>query len=435
MNLFCTYINNRIAVLFNQEDGFVKNLSLLSISNLFAKILSGISLGLIGRATDVAIYGAFASSLAFSRLCSVICSFGLDLWLLNQSSTCTKDEVPKINGLVILWKLLTGPIWIVLLGAISLILNQKTYPISIVIFCAILVWLEEIFRTTMFINEVNSGIKLASVFTISIQFAVALFVVFFYFVFDHTSITSYIIGYIVIYAVLCLISIYFINDRYGIRYSLKGMRIILKESVQYAISVALAVAYGKIDLTLIGNWLGRTSAGQYSPALNIAQAFSIIPNSAHGILFRRFGNAISHSTLLLKVELRKTLLLMASVGILITIFVAPFASFIIQIVYGEKFVLAGQILFVLVFIIPLRFISVTSSVLLTTVKWHQKRVYIQLVAVVFNICANLWIIFMTGFGIWGIAVVYLATEFLLAVGYMLTTQIYFLSDSRDLTQK
>lgn len=427
LNRFYTYISSRIEALLSDRNGFALNLSLLSTSNLIARVFAGLSQAFIGRAVGVSLYGAFASSLAMSRLLSIFFSLGLDLWLLKTSSTKDKQDIPKINGLVIFWKLSTGPVWILLITFLATYLNQESYPQNIVFLCAALVWFEEIFRSTIFINEVNSGIKQAAILTISVQSAIIVLISLFKFYFDLGSIDPYLYGYLAVYVIGCMISIYLVNANYGLVFKLKGIIAALKEAFEYAISTALALTYGKIDITLANNWLGNTASGQYSPSLNIAQAFSIIPNSAHGILFRRFGTAFSGSSAYLQKEYRRVFLIMAGGGLAIAIAIAPFTSFIIRLLYGPEFELSGRILSVLVFIIPLRFISVTSGVLLTTINWHRKRIYVQIIAVLLNLGLNLWVLFMTDFGVMGIAVVYLITEIFLASGYGSMTQFYFMT--------
>jgi len=326
---------------------------------------------------------------------------------------------------VLTWKLASGPIWIGFLTFLATFLNQESYTTQVVFLCAVLVWLEEILRSTLFINEVNSGIKQAAILTISTQAAIMLIVGLFNFYWGYTAVSLYLYAFIVVHLVGCSAAVYFVKRQFGLDFRLGGISIALKEAAQYAVSTALAMTYGKIDITLVNNWMGNSASGQYGPALSIAQAFSIIPNSANGILFKRFGSAFLGSTGYLRREYRKVLALMAAGGLGIALLVAPFSSLIIRLLYGPDFAQSGRILLILVFIIPLRFIAVTSGVLLTTINWHTKRIYVQIVAVVLNVVLNLWVIFFTSYGIFGIAFVYLLTEICLSAGYSLVAQYYF----------
>lgn len=418
-------MKNKIETFIRGRSRFAQNLGLLSSSNLIARVFSGLSQAAIGRAVGVSLYGTFASSLAMARLLSILFSFGLDLWLLKSSGSEEEQNIPRINGLVLTWKLTSGPIWIVLLTILATFLNQESYTTQVVFLCAVLVWLEEILRSTLFINEVNSGIKQAAILTVSTQAAIMLVVGMFNFYWGFTAIELYLYVFIAVHLVGCSAAVYFVREHFGLEFKLRDIWTALKEAAQYAVSTALAMTYGKIDITLVNNWLGNTASGQYSPALSIAQAFSIIPNSAHGILFKRFGTAFSGSTSYLRQEYRKVLLMMAGGGLAIALLVAPFSTLIIRLLYGPEFAQSGQVLLILVFIIPLRFIAVTSGVLLTTINWHTKRIYVQIVAVVLNVLLNLWVIFFTSYGIFGIAFVYLLTEICLSAGYALVAQTYF----------
>ncbi|MFK7800024.1 MAG: oligosaccharide flippase family protein [Anaerolineae bacterium] len=418
-------MKNKIETFIRGRSGFAKNLGLLSSSNLIARVFSGLSQAIIGRAVGVSLYGTFASSLALARLLSIFFSFGLDLWLLRTSSAEEKQNIPRINGLVLTWKLASGPIWIGLLTLLATFLNQESYTTQVVFLCAVLVWLEEILRSTLFINEVNSGIKQAAILTISTQAAIMIIVGLFNFYWGYTAVSLYLYAFIIVHLFGCSVAIYFVKRQFGLDFKLNGIWAALKEAAQYAASTALAMTYGKIDITFVNNWLGNTASGQYGPALGIAQAFSIIPNSANGILFKRFGAAFSGSTGYLRQEYRKVLLMMSGGGFALALLIAPFSALIIRLLYGPDFAQSGRILLILVFIIPLRFIAVTSGVLLTTVNWHTKRIYVQIVTVVLNVVLNLWVIFMTSYGIFGIAFVYLFTEICLSIGYTLMAQTYF----------
>jgi len=70
-------MKERLETFIRGRSGFAKNLGLLSSSNLIARVFSGLSQAVIGRAVGVSLYGTFASSLALARLLSIFFSFGL----------------------------------------------------------------------------------------------------------------------------------------------------------------------------------------------------------------------------------------------------------------------------------------------------------------------------------------------------------------------
>ena len=94
-------------------------------------------------------------------------------------------------------------------------------------------------------------------------------------------------------------------------------------------------------------------------------------------------------------------------------------KWVIPFLLGKDFQFSGQIITILSPIMFLKAISFACAVVLVSVGWQHKRLIYQIIAAVFNIAANIYIIPL--FQVTGVAWVYVISELIIVLGYLWET--------------
>jgi O-antigen/teichoic acid export membrane protein len=108
-----------------------------------------------------------------------------------------------------------------------------------------------------------------------------------------------------------------------------------------------------------------------------------------------------------------------AMGIALAGSLAFLADWIVQRLYGEPYSGAGPILAILSLVLGLRCVTFALAAAVVGTGQQTRRLSAQAIAAGLSIFVNLGIVTLTGWGIRGVAWVYVLTEFVLLVGYWL----------------
>ena len=90
---------------------------------------------------------------------------------------------------------------------------------------------------------------------------------------------------------------------------------------------------------------------------------------------------------------------------------------LVQFFYGVEYIMSGRILTVLSTVLVFKSVSFSLAAVLVAVGWQGKRVVVHAIAAIINIIVNILIV--QTHGIMGVAKVYIFTEAILMIGYMI----------------
>jgi O-antigen/teichoic acid export membrane protein len=394
---------------FNNE--LLSKSSFTFIFKIIGSLLGYVFLLLVTRTSGAEVWGIFVLCLAVLNITSILSRFGVDTALLRFVAQL-KGKMEEIKGIYLQGfslVLALSIVFSILLYFFSNILAETVFqkpnltPFLKVISFALIPF------TIIHINaQAYRGLKRIKEFsffqhTSKFLFAVIIFVLLFYF----TDIDVIIMP---IYSFLAAVFIVMIFSGVGIFKTFKGVQTIiiftkkeiLSTSYPMMLSSSILLLMAWADTIMIGIFKTEVDVGFYNVALKLAMLASIILGSVNSILAPKISetfnnNKIDEFKVLIKQSTR--IIFFISLPILIVLFLFP--EFLLSL-FGQEFVIAKTTLLIL--LIGQAVNAMSGSVGLILQMTGKEKVYqnILLIALVFNIMLNLFLI--PKFGIEGAAI-------------------------------
>jgi O-antigen/teichoic acid export membrane protein len=394
---------------FNNE--LLSKSSSTFIFKIIGSLLGYVFLLLVTRTSGAEVWGIFVLCLAVLNITSILSRFGVDTALLRFVAQL-KGKMEEIKGIYLQGfslVLALSIVFSILLYFFSNILAETVFqkpnltPFLKVISFALIPF------TIIHINaQAYRGLKRIKEFsffqhTSKFLFAVIIFVLLFYF----TDIDVIIMP---IYSFLAAVFIVMIFSGVGIFKTFKGVQTIiiftkkeiLSTSYPMMLSSSILLLMAWADTIMIGIFKTEVDVGFYNVALKLAMLASIILGSVNSILAPKISETFNNNKIdEFKVLIKQStsIIFFISLPILIVLFLFP--EFLLSL-FGQEFVIAKTTLLIL--LIGQAVNAMSGSVGLILQMTGKEKVYqnILLIALVFNIMLNLFLI--PKFGIEGAAI-------------------------------
>ncbi len=195
---------------------------------------------------------------------------------------------------------------------------------------------------------------------------------------------------------------------------------LLKESWPLVFSAIVVSIYMKVDQIMIQNMLGNESVGQYAAAVRLSEPWYFIPVVIASSLFPSIINAKKKSKKLYQERFQKLNDLMVWIAISIAIPVTFLGDWIIGMLYGSQYYLAGDVLVIHIWSSVFVFMTVASGKFLTADNMVKKVFFRNFAGLIINLCLNF--IFIPKYGIQGAAVTTL-------ISWIVAGYLYDLADT------
>ncbi|QQS35235.1 MAG: flippase [Ignavibacteriales bacterium] len=200
-------------------------------------------------------------------------------------------------------------------------------------------------------------------------------------------------------------------------------QLLLKDAWPLILSGIVISVYMKIDQVMIRNMLDDKQTGFYAAAVKLSEAWYFIPMAICTSLFPAIVNAKQMSHELYINRLQKLYDMLAAISIGIALPVTFLSTFIISILYGEKFLPAADVLTIYIWAGVAVFLGIASSQYLINENLTKLSFYRTFVGMVVNVILNL--VLIPVYGIVGSAIATL-------VSYsMATFSIAFSASTRE----
>jgi len=403
-----------------------KNLLLLLLGGSFVQIFNAVSILFIANALGTTEYGLYTASFALVRMLSVFYNLGIDTYMLRKGQLLNQQLGTLIMTSVVT-KLFLGLLWGGLLFVLQLGLDDNNYPKAIFYAATLSVIFDGIFTTI--ISLLKSNLDNLVTFIFSTLFSLAFF-------FGTLSMINNDIAKADPYAVLrFLVALVMsgllwvvVKKRYTLKFDLSIVKDIFSNTWYYAISDALAVVYQSVDLVIITHMIGLKMVGIYSPAVLIISAMYIIPQAIMYLTTPIISKLIN-DRLFTKKEIGTIFAGFGISGVVLWMIVYLFGKPLIVIVLGEQYIFTGDVLAILSPIIFIKSISFALASIIIGANLQKHRVKWQLIVAIFNIGLNLLVV--ERYGVIGVSFVFVASEFILASGYFVVVQKWFIDFQKN----
>jgi O-antigen/teichoic acid export membrane protein len=218
-----------------------------------------------------------------------------------------------------------------------------------------------------------------------------------------------------------LVGVFLVRRLVGLQVSLTTTKQSLRSALPYAASDFLAYASMRLDITIVALTIGEYYVGLYSPAVNITNALYLIPAAVYVVMVPVLSKLFIANPYQAWQSARRftQVLVLVGIGSFAGLAVAakPFVS-----ILGASFSGSEEILQILSVILLFKSGTFAMAGILVSVGRQAQRTIVQAIAVAFNTVLNLIVVYRAG--IYGVALVYVATEIILLVGYSLLVQRY-----------
>ncbi len=394
----------------------ISNIGALLSGTVIARALSAFTLILIARQLGPASFGQYAASFAGVKVASVGFSLGIDGWLLrngNRQNNANQLGVHSTSSLAI--KIGLGAVWFLTIALLAPLLDQRVFPFSIVILCAIAIWLEDVTNTAW--STFKATLQNHTTFILIIFFQGSIFVITAILAWlGFNSAQIFLTGRIAAAALGSSVALYWMVHRFGIQFRLDNVRHALVETLPYGASLALAMIYGRADIMIVAHWLGKEAAGYYSPAVSLLSMLILIPSATYGVMLPVLSQAHSERAHVLHKYAVKLVLWSALLGAVLGGFLALAARPLMVFLYGEAYASSASILMILSGVIAARAIIFALASIIVAVGWQNRRVIIQVASAALNIGLNVLVV--QHWGLHGVAWIYVLSEWILLLGYL-----------------
>jgi O-antigen/teichoic acid export membrane protein len=190
-------------------------------------------------------------------------------------------------------------------------------------------------------------------------------------------------------------------------------RKLLKESWPFMVSGLAIIAYMRIDQIMLKEMLGNAELGLYAAALPLSQVWHFIPMTLYVSLAPFVARKRSEN----HAEYLKTLIwifrIFLFMGLGVSVVTAMFSAFLIQLLYGQQFGAAADVLSIHVFTNIFIYAGVAHSLWVVNERQPGVRLYGTIMAAFFTVFANLF--FIPRYGVVGVAWVSILAQFIAAI--------------------
>jgi O-antigen/teichoic acid export membrane protein len=190
----------------------------------------------------------------------------------------------------------------------------------------------------------------------------------------------------------------------------------VRATIPFGLSLLLSLVYGRADIVIVAHWLGSQAAGLYSPAVSLVATFLIIPTSIYGVVMPYLSGIYRENPDRLKEVVRSSAVWYGLLGLFMTLVINLFAQPLVILIYGKDYLATGKLLQILSWIFLVRSFTLVLAAVLIAVGQQKRRVVVQCLAAIFNVGVDILIV--QNWGLPGIALMYVASEVVLMVGYL-----------------
>ncbi len=390
----------------------ISSIATLFSGSVVAQGMTTIALLFTARQLKVDGYGQYAACITITSMLSIIFSLGLDVWLLREGGR-NPSQISKIAGSIITIKAIIGAIWILVLWFLVPLINQQTFPASILHLSIILLWSDTLLATCLSSFKAvlhNNTPAILEAVADAVWLGLTLVLI----SLGKQQPEAYLSVRVLISLLSLCVAIVFLFRKFGLQIDTSIARRALSECFPFASSEFLAMVTMRVDVVIVSIYLGSIATGLYSPAVGLVNIAFVAPQAVYLVMMPVLSNLFSsHPQQASKTALRTIgLSLSLGMGLTLVFFVG---SPLVVWVLGDSFIGSVPILKILSWVLLFKCGSYAMATILIATNQQIKRTNIQIISAVSNIGLNLLVV--NRFGILGVASVYVFTEIILFGGY------------------
>lgn len=351
-------------------------LYLTNILNVFASILL---FSILARYLGTSDFGKFSFVFAFMSIAQSIANFGLDLLLVREvasdlkKATTTVGEILSLKVIISLFLALC-----VGLGIRFAHLPPVTERIVLIFLPYIL--LSNISLTLWALGDGFQRMEFRGFLTIIYYFTRT--AICWVILKKGESITALFANLLVFETLFALANFLLAQKYFGrIKWKYNTIRAkhLLKVATPFAVSTILWIIFTRVDILLLNFMRGETAVGFYSPSQKILAAVLLLPQAFCNAIYPRMSELYGKDPAALQRLYQRSITFLLTASLCIVVFTVLTGPFLITLIFGSRYGIAGKILQIHIWMCPFYFVT---SVILTIFSASNRQYLITVVYII-----------------------------------------------------
>ncbi|WP_304103140.1 flippase [Methanobrevibacter ruminantium] len=390
-----------------------KNVSWVTISQVIVNLCAFLWTIAIARYLGVNDYGILSFAISFTVLLGMGTDIGMTTFATREISK-EKSLTNKFINNVIPFKVVLSVLLFILTALILFLLGYDKLTIDV----SLIISIETIFicmiKFIAGVFQAHEDVRINSIGDMVAGLLLLLFT--FITIFFDLGLKAIAMSYTLAYLIYMIIMAYEIIKHYGapkFELDLPFWIGTAKKSIPFGLSIFFYTVYFSIDVVMVQMIAGDYATGLYNSAYKIVSVFAAFYVIYQYVIFPLMSKLYAEDTNLLKVSFEQSFKYSLLILLPLSIGVYLYSDYIINLIYSSQYALASPAMQILIWTIVFLFINGVATSLLNSIGKEVSVTKIYVVAAVFNIVLNYFMIPVLSYN--GAAITTVLSEVLILV--------------------
>jgi len=376
----------------NSGRSIAKNIGVLTFAQIVSFLFGFFCVMYTSRYLGVEGFGILSFALAFTGILGVFSEFGLNTLTVREVARNNSLARKYVGNIIIIKSIL----YIVFFGVIALSINILKYPeqtvkvVYIIALSTVFNSAGSIFNSIFQAFEKMEYVSIGTIVNSLLIFAGILFAIYQkYDIITFASIYFFASLIVLIYSYFVFSWKFFVPN---VELDFGFCKSVMQQSWPFFLSAIVDIVAFKVDMIMIEIMKGNISVGYYSAAYKLLEALMFIPGIFAASIYPAISKFFISSPESLKMVYQKGFKYLLILAFPIAVGTTLLANKIIFLIYKGEFVQSIFALQILIWTVPLIFLSSLLGILLASINRQALAFKINFIGMLLNICMNLVLI-------------------------------------------
>lgn len=368
------------------------NMSWLMASQVITSILAFVWTILIARYLGVSDYGIFGFAVSFSGMFAILGEVGISNHIVRSIST-NNDYASCYLGYAIPLKISLSAIYFVVVFLVLLVMGQSQLVVYITLLYVIETILKSfcgLFNGAFQAHEKQKYQAIAGILLSILSFGLILIAIYL-----NTGLLGITFAYIAANLVTLIYTVYMLLKHItvpDIKIKFGFWKKLLLWGLPFALTSIFYTIYYSIDIIMLTQMVGDFATGIYNATYKLISVMTLFYGIYTAVIFPVMSKQYGEGSSLLTASFEKSTKYLSIVTVPICVACLFYSGDIIEFIYGNQYSQAGSVLMILIWTVCFLFINGAASTALNASHKEYSVTKIYLVAAVFNVLLNLFMI-------------------------------------------
>ena len=390
-----------------------KNVSWVTISQVIVNLCAFFWTIAIARYLGVNDYGILSFAISFTVLLGMGTDIGMATFTTREISK-EKSLTNKFLNNVIPFKVILSVLLFIFTALILILLGYDWLTIEVSLIISIETILLCMLKFFAGVFQAHENVKINSIGDMIASLLLLSFTILT--IFFDLGLKAIAMSYTLAYFIYMIIMTYEIIKHYGVpkfEFDLPFWIDTAKKSIPFGLSIFFYTVYFSIDVVMVQMMAGDYATGLYNSVYKIVSVFAAFYVIYQYVIFPLMSKLYAEDTNLLKVSFEQSFKYSLLILLPLSIGVYLYSDYIINLIYSSQYALASPAMQILIWTVVFLFINGVATSLLNSIGKEVSVTKIYVVAAVFNIVLNYFMIPVLSYN--GAAITTVLSEILILI--------------------